>query len=131
MAVDRSISILIVDDFSSLSRIIRSLLERSGFKDIEQVSNGAAALERLKLKPFSVIICDWHMAPMTGFELLSQVRKDRTLDDVRFLIITADANAQIPAVARAMGADGFLMKPFTDEALDDAIEQAFWTKRYR
>jgi two-component system chemotaxis response regulator CheY len=129
MGVDRSISILIVDDFSTLSRIIRSLLERCGFKDIEQVHSGTAALERLRLKPFALVICDWHMAPMTGFELLAQVRQDPALKDVRFLVITADASTQIPAIVRRMGADGFLMKPFSAEALNTAIEQAFAEKK--
>ena len=66
-----------------------------------------------------------------SFELLSQIRTDPALNDLRFLAITADANNQIPTVARAMGADGFLMKPFSNEALDEAIEQAFRTKWFR
>jgi two-component system chemotaxis response regulator CheY len=69
MGVDPAIGILIVDDFATMSRIIQSLLERSGFTNIEQVHDGQSALDRLKTKNFSLVISDWHMAPMSGLEL--------------------------------------------------------------
>jgi two-component system chemotaxis response regulator CheY len=125
MGIDRSISILVVDDFTTMSRIVRSLLERCGFKDIQQVHDGNAALETLKTKKVSLVISDLHMTPIGGLELLRRMRLDSTLKDVRFVAMTADAHAQVPTAVRAMGADGLLVKPFSAETLNKVIEQAF------
>jgi two-component system chemotaxis response regulator CheY len=125
MGVDPAIAILIVDDFATMSQIIRSLLERGGFTNIEHVHDGQSALDRLKSKDISLIISDLHMAPMSGLELLRRMHQELKLDRVRFILITADGNSQIPAAVRNPGIDGFLLKPFSAETLKKTIEQAF------
>jgi two-component system chemotaxis response regulator CheY len=129
MAVDRAIAILIVDDFATISRIIWSLLERSGFTNIEHVHDGPSALERLKSKRFALVIADRHMTPMSGLELLQQMRRDADLKTVRFILVTADGTSQIPAAVRSLGIDGFLVKPFSAETLTKTIEQALAQKK--
>jgi two-component system chemotaxis response regulator CheY len=129
MAVDRAIAILIVDDFATVSRIIRSMLERSGFANIEHVHDGPSALERLKSRRFSLVISDWNMAPMNGLELLQRIRQDADSKALRFILITAGGSPQIPAVVQNLGVDGLLVKPFSAEILTNAIEQAFAQKK--
>jgi two-component system, chemotaxis family, chemotaxis protein CheY len=124
MAVDRAISILIVDDFATISRVIRALLERNGFNDIEDVRDGLSALQRLRSKRFALVICDWHMEQMSGLDLLQEVRRDADLKAVRFILVTADGSLQGPTI-RSLGIDGILIKPFSADTLIKCIEQAF------
>jgi len=125
MAVDPDIGILVVDDFGTMVRIVQGLLQQVGFTNVEHVGDGATALERLRAKTFSVVISDWRMSPMSGLELLRRMRQDPALQPVRFVLITADANPQLPETTQKLGADGFLMKPFTADALRQTIERAF------
>ena len=124
MAVDPDINILVVDDFGTMVRIVQGLLQQAGFRNIEHVGDGATALERLRSKAFSVVISDWRMSPMSGLELLRRMRQDAALQPVRFILITADANPQLPQIMQKLGADGFLMMPLTAEELRQTIERA-------
>ena len=117
MAIDRASPILIVDDYSRMLRIIRNLLRQLGFEQVEEAADGASALAKLREKPFSLVISDWNMEPMSGLELLRQVRADPALASVPFLMVTAEARAAKIAEAQRAGADGYIIKPFGAEAL--------------
>jgi two-component system chemotaxis response regulator CheY len=88
------------------------------------VKDGPSALERLKSKGFTLVIADWHMAPMSGLELLQQIRQDADLKNVRFVLVTADGSFQNSADVQRLGVDGFLIKPFSADTLTKTIEQA-------
>jgi two-component system, chemotaxis family, chemotaxis protein CheY len=124
MIVDRASAILIVDDFATISRVIRALLERNGFTNIEDVRDGSSALQRLKSKRFALVISDWHLEQMSGLDLLQEMRRDPDLKKVRFILVTADGSFEGPSMHR-LGVDGVLMKPFSAERLATCIEQAF------
>jgi two-component system chemotaxis response regulator CheY len=128
MTVDRAIPILIVDDFATVSRIIRSLLERSGFTDIEHVADVPSALQRLRSKRFALVISDWHMGQASGLDLLQEMRQDPRLKAVRFILVTADGSLQGPTM-NSLGVDGILMKPFSSEALIKCVEQTFTQRK--
>jgi two-component system chemotaxis response regulator CheY len=124
MAIDRTGPILIVDDYSRMLRIIRSLLRQLGYDQVEEASDGASALEKLRQKPFSLVISDWNLQPMSGLELLRQVRADPALATLPFIMVTAEARAAKIAEARQAGVSDFIIKPFGAEALSLKIAAA-------
>jgi two-component system chemotaxis response regulator CheY len=91
---DRDIPILIVDDYKTMLRVVRKLLAAIGFENVEEAGDGPSALALLRRKPFRLVISDWNMAPMTGLELLQEVRADRALCELPFVIMTADNSAE-------------------------------------
>jgi two-component system, chemotaxis family, chemotaxis protein CheY len=117
MALDRASPILIVDDYSRMLRIIRNLLRQLGYQQVEEASDGADALEKLRQKPFSLVISDWNMEPMSGLELLRQVRADPALATLPFIMITAEAREAKIAEAEQAGVSAYIIKPFGAEAL--------------
>jgi two-component system, chemotaxis family, chemotaxis protein CheY len=117
MALDRASPILIVDDYSRMLRIIRNLLRQLGYQQVEEASDGADALEKLRQKPFSLVISDWNMEPMSGLELLRQVRADPALATLPFIMVTAEAREAKIAEAEQAGVSGYIIKPFGAEAL--------------
>jgi two-component system, chemotaxis family, chemotaxis protein CheY len=118
MAIDRASPILIVDDYSRMLRIIRNLLRSLGYEQVEEASDGASALEKLRQKPFNLVISDWNMEPMSGLELLREVRADPTLAKLPFIMVTAEARAAKIAEAERAGVSGYIIKPFGAEALN-------------
>jgi two-component system chemotaxis response regulator CheY len=121
MAIDRASPILIVDDYSRMLRIIRNLLRQLGYEQVEEASDGASALEKLRQRPFSLVISDWNMEPMSGLELLRQVRADPALAALPFIMVTAEARAAKIAEAQRAGVNGYIIKPFGAEALSIKI----------
>jgi len=117
MAFDRASPILIVDDYSRMLRIIRSLLRQIGYQQVEEAADGASALEKLRQKPFGLVISDWNMEPMSGLELLREVRADPVLAALPFIMVTAEARAAKIAEAQRAGVSGYIIKPFGAEAL--------------
>jgi two-component system chemotaxis response regulator CheY len=117
MAFDRASPILIVDDYSRMLRIIRNLLRQLGYQQVEEASDGADALDKLRQKPFSLVISDWNMEPMSGLELLRQVRADPALATLPFIMITAEAREAKIAEAERAGVSAYIIKPFGAEAL--------------
>ena len=91
MALNTSLPVLIVDDYQTMLRIIRNLLKQIGFTDVDEAKDGTEALGKLKDKQYGLVISDWNMAPMTGFELLQKVRADAELNALPFIMITAEA----------------------------------------
>jgi two-component system, chemotaxis family, chemotaxis protein CheY len=121
MAIDRATPILIVDDYVRMLRIIRMLLRQLGYDDVEEACDGETALAKLRAKPFRLVISDWNMEPMSGLELLRQVRADPQLADLPFIMVTAEARATKIAEAQAAGVSGYIVKPFGAEALSAKI----------
>ena len=116
--------VLVVDDSQTTVRVVRSLLVRIGFKDIDEASNGMAALAKMTEKPYGIVIADWNMEPMSGYELLKQVRRDPRLAATRYILMTAELNASHVIAAKKAGASNYILKPFTDEVLRSKIEEA-------
>lgn len=121
MAITCDTPILIVDDYVRMLRIIRSLLRQLGYDRVEEASDGASALAMLREKPFRLVISDWNMEPMSGLELLRQVRADPKLSDLPFIMVTAEARDAKIAEAQDAGVSGYIVKPFGAEALSSKI----------
>ena len=121
MAVDKRTPILVVDDYKTMVRIVRNLLNQLGFHDVEDANDGASALAKLRARRFGLVISDWAMEPMNGLELLQQVRADPDLATLPFIMITAENRAERVAKAEQAGANGYIVKPFTAETLRDRI----------
>jgi two-component system, chemotaxis family, chemotaxis protein CheY len=119
---DRDIPILIVDDYKTMLRVVRKLLAAIGFENVEEAGDGPSALALLRRKPFRLVISDWNMAPMTGLELLREVRADRELCELPFVIMTADNSVEHEILAKQQGAATYIVKPFNAGTLRQAIE---------
>lgn len=122
MALDLSISVLIVDDSSTMAHIIRNLLRRIGFIDIEEAPGGVSALAKMKLKRYGLVISDWNMEPMTGINLLRQVRADPSLGKIPFIMVTAESRREHVIEAKEAGANNYIVKPFSAQTLKAKIE---------
>jgi two-component system, chemotaxis family, chemotaxis protein CheY len=121
MAVDKNMPILIVDDYKTMLRIIRNLLKQIGFDNVDEATDGTMAIEKLKEKPFSLIISDWNMEPMTGFDLLKHVRADEKFKATPFILITAESKAENVAAAVKAGVNNYIVKPFNAETLKSKL----------
>jgi two-component system chemotaxis response regulator CheY len=115
--VDMNINILIVDDYKTMLRIIRSLLNQIGFNNIDEAPNGAMALAKLKEKKYELIISDWNMEPMTGLELLKNVRAEEALKTIPFIMVTAESKTENVVAAKQAGVSNYIVKPFNAETL--------------
>ena len=104
--------VLIVDDYGTMRRIIRTLLNEIGYNDVDEASNGREALEKLRAARYGLVISDWQMQPMTGYDLLKEVRADSRLCDTPFIIVTAEAQNDKLAAAQTIGVDECLVEPF-------------------
>jgi two-component system, chemotaxis family, chemotaxis protein CheY len=125
MAVDLSMPILVVDDYNTMIRIIRNLLRQLGFMNIDDAVDGSAALTKLKHKKYGLIISDWNMEPMTGFDLLKQVRSDPKLNHTPFIMVTAESKTENVIAAKQAGVNNYIVKPFNAETLKSKIDAVF------
>ena len=123
MAIDKSMNVLIVDDYKTMLRIIRNLLKQIDFNNVEEASDGADALSKLRGASFGLVISDWNMAPMTGLQLLQEVRADHRLKTTPFIMITAESKTENVVAAKAAGVSNYIVKPFNAETLKDKIEK--------
>src|SRR5256714_12704171 len=112
MAVDVSMPVLVVDDYNTMIRIIRNLLKQLGFEDIDDASDGSAALTKLREKKYGLVISDWNMEPMTGYELLKEVRSDPGLNKTPFIMVTAESKTENVIAAKKAGVNNYIVKPF-------------------
>jgi len=117
MAVDKSMQILIVDDYNTMRRIIRNLLKQLGFDNVDEASDGADAFKKLQEKTFHLVISDWNMEPMTGLELLKLVRADAKLKNLPFIMVTAESKPENVIAAKQAGVSNYIVKPFNAETL--------------
>jgi two-component system chemotaxis response regulator CheY len=121
MSVDMNMNILIVDDYKTMLRIIENLLKQIGFKNVQQATDGASALRLLRENSFGLVISDWNMAPMTGLELLKEVRADNVLKTMPFIMITAESKTENVVAAKAAGVNNYIVKPFNAETLKQKL----------
>ena len=122
LALDLSLPILVVDDYQTMVRIIRNLLKQLGFENVDEASDGSSALAKLKDKPFGLVISDWNMEPMTGYELLRHVRADEALRTTPFIMVTAESKTENVIAAKKAGVDNYIVKPFNAVTLKTKIE---------
>ena len=125
MSVDMSMPILIVDDYKTMLRIIGNLLKQLGFKTIDEATDGAEALSKMRTKPYSLVISDWNMAPMTGFQLLKEVRADEKLKETKFILVTAESKTENVIAAKQAGVNNYIVKPFNADTLKSKIDAVF------
>ena len=125
MAVDLSMRVLVVDDYSTMIRIICNLLKQLGFKNIDNASDGATALAKMRAGRYGLIISDWNMEPMTGYELLKQVRSDPSISATPFIMVTAESKTENVIAAKQAGVNNYIVKPFNAETLKSKIEAVF------
>jgi two-component system chemotaxis response regulator CheY len=117
MSVDMSMPILIVDDYKTMLRIIRNLLKQLGFENVDEATDGSQALQKLRQKPYSLVISDWNMEPMTGLQLLKEVRADSKLKSTPFIMVTAESKKENVVAAAQAGVNNYIVKPFNADTL--------------
>jgi two-component system chemotaxis response regulator CheY len=121
MSVDMNMNVLIVDDYKTMLRIIENLLKQLGFKNVHQATDGGSALKVLREKHIGLIISDWNMQPMTGLQLLKEVRADDGLKTTPFIMITAESKTENVVAAKEAGVNNYIVKPFNAETLKQKI----------
>jgi two-component system chemotaxis response regulator CheY len=117
MSVDMNMSILIVDDYKTMLRIIRNLLKQLGFSNVDEATDGSMALQKLRDKDYGLVISDWNMEPMTGIQLLREVRADTRLKTLPFIMITAESKTENVIAAKEAGVNNYIVKPFNAATL--------------
>ncbi|HVJ35562.1 MAG TPA: response regulator [Terriglobia bacterium] len=117
MSVDMNMSILIVDDYKTMLRIIRNLLKQLGFNNVDEATDGSMALQKLRDKDYGLVISDWNMEPMTGIQLLREVRADTKLKALPFIMITAESKTENVVAAKEAGVNNYIVKPFNAATL--------------
>ncbi|HUN51696.1 MAG TPA: response regulator [Candidatus Sulfotelmatobacter sp.] len=122
MAVDKNMPILIVDDYKTMLRIISNLLKQLGFGNVEEATDGSMALGKLRERNYGLVISDWNMEPMTGLQLLKEVRADERLKGVPFIMVTAESKTENVVAAKAAGVNNYIVKPFNAETLKKKLE---------
>lgn len=125
MGVDLGMPVLVVDDYKTMVRIIRNLLKQIGFEDVDEASDGTEALAKLKERSYGLVISDWNMEPMTGYELLKQVRADGALGQIPFIMVTAEAKSENVIAAKKGGVSNYIVKPFNAQTLKGKIDAVF------
>jgi len=123
MPVDMNLPILVVDDYREMLRLIGSQLESLGFRNIDQVTDAAAALERMRATRYGLVISDLNMQPMSGIQLLRKIRADPDLKSVPFVMISGSGTQQAVASVKELGVEGFIVKPFTTVTLKSKLVQ--------
>jgi len=113
MAADKSMNVLVVDDYKSMVRIVRGMLNQLGFVNVDDAPDGAAAMALLKEKDYGLVLSDWNMQPVTGLELLKQVRAEERTKKTPFVMVTAEAKVENVIAARQAGVNNYVIKPFT------------------
>ena len=117
MTIDTNMPILIVDDYKTMLRVLRNFLLQLNFSNIEEATDGSMALQKLRQQDFGFVISDWNMEPMTGIQLLREVRADDKLKHLPFIIITAESKSENVIAAKQAGVSNYIVKPFSAETL--------------
>ncbi len=125
MTLDKRMRILIVDDYTTMLRILRNLLRQLELDNVDEAQNGEEALFKLRKESFDLVISDWNMQPMTGIDLLRQVRGDIKLKRIPFIMVTAESKTENVIVAKQAGVSNYIVKPFNAETLRMKIESVF------
>ena len=122
--MDANLRILVVDDYNTMVRIVRKLLKQIGYENVDEASNGEMALRMIKENQYGLIISDWNMEPMTGYELLKHVRAAEETAKTPFILVTAESRPDNVVAAQKSGANEYLVKPFSAPALKEKIDKA-------
>ena len=125
MSFDLSMPILVVDDYATMIRILRNLLKQLGFDNVDDASDGSSALVKMHGKKYGLVISDWNMEPMTGYDLLKEVRADPNLATTPFIMITAESKTENVIAAKKAGVNNYIVKPFNAQTLQSKIEAVF------
>jgi len=122
---DTNLKFLVVDDFSTMRRIVRNLLKELGFTNVDEAEDGVAALAKLRSTNFDFVVSDWNMPNMTGIDLLKEIRSDANLKHLPVLMVTAEAKKENIVSAAQAGASGYVVKPFTAATLEEKLNKIF------
>jgi two-component system chemotaxis response regulator CheY len=123
--MDKSIKILVVDDFPTMRRIVRNLLKELGFENVDEAEDGAMALDKLRGGNFQFVISDWNMPNIDGLTMLKTIRADPALGKIPVLMVTAEAKKENIVAAAQAGASGYVVKPFTAATLEEKLNKIF------
>lgn len=123
--MDKEMPILIVDDYKTMLRIVRNLLKQLGFDNVDEATDGSTALQRLRDKSYGLVISDWNMEPMTGLQLLREVRADSKLKHIPFVMVTAESKTENVIAAKEAGVTNYIVKPFNAETLKAKLVAVF------
>ena len=119
--MSKTLSVLVVDDYATMRRIIRNLLQQLGFTDVDEAADGEQALAKLRDKDFGLVISVWNMEPMTGLDLLKAVRADARLKALPFIMVTAESKTENVVAAKQAGVSNYIVKPFNAEILKQKL----------
>uniref|UniRef100_E6QR51 Chemotaxis protein CheY n=1 Tax=mine drainage metagenome TaxID=410659 RepID=E6QR51_9ZZZZ len=125
MMADKNLKFLVVDDFSTMRRIVRNLLKELGYNNVDEAEDGAQGLQKLKNGQFDFVVSDWNMPNMDGLQMLQAIRADPTLAKLPVLMVTAEAKKENIIAAAQAGANGYVVKPFTSVTLDEKLTKIF------
>ncbi|HEY8268372.1 MAG TPA: response regulator [Xanthobacteraceae bacterium] len=125
MAADQTMQILVVDDYRTMIRIIRNLLKQIGYEQVDEAADGTEALAKMRTKRYGLVISDWNMEPMTGYELLKEVRADPALAPTPFIMVTAESKTENVIAAKKAGVNNYIVKPFNAQTLKNKIDTVF------
>jgi len=125
MAVDLTKPVLVVDDYNTMIRIMHNLLRQLGFEQVDDANDGSSALAKLRKRDYGLVISDWNMEPMTGYELLKEVRADPGLNKTPFIMVTAESKTENVIAAKKAGVNNYIVKPFNAQTLKTKIEAVF------
>lgn len=125
MAIDFSMPVLVVDDYGTMVRIIRNLLKQLGFTEVDDANDGSTALAKMRERKYGLVISDWNMEPMTGYELLKEVRADGSLSRTPFIMVTAESKTENVIAAKKAGVNNYIVKPFNAQTLKAKIDAVF------
>ncbi len=117
----KDLKFLVVDDFSTMRRIVRNLLKESGYTEADEAEDGVVALHKLRNGKFDFVVSDINMPNMNGFQLLSEMKKDTSLKHIPVLMVTAEARKEDIVMAAQQGASGYIVKPFTKATLEEKV----------
>ena len=125
MAINKQMPILIVDDYKTMLRIVRGLLNQLGFMNIDEATDGAMAWDMVKKKPYGLVVSDWNMEPMSGFEFLKLVRTNEATKQLPFIMVTAESKTENIIAAKQAGVSNYIVKPFNAQTLKTKLEAVF------
>ena len=123
--MDKNMKVLVVDDFSTMRRIVKNLLRDLGFTNIQEADDGSTALPMLKEGEFDFVVTDWNMPGMQGIDLLKAIRADASLAHIPVLMVTAEAKKEQIVMAAQAGVNGYIVKPFTAATLKTKLDKIF------
>ena len=125
MAIDKKMNVLIVDDYKTMLRIIKNLLNQLGFEHVDEATDGTMAFQMATEKNYGLVISDWNMEPMSGYEFLKKVRADEKIKALPFIMITAESKTDNVVAAKQAGVSNYIVKPFNADTLKGKIEAVF------